>query len=87
MTGLVVWIGIVLAAVLVFYVIIARKLTRGGFGLAFLTTFHDWQPADKQEAIEITMDEKAAKKQAEQETGLPVGQRSMKGDTVPDELQ
>jgi hypothetical protein len=86
MTGLVVWTGIVLAAVLVFYVIIARKLTRGGFGPAFLTTFHDWQPADKQEAIEITMDEMAGKKRAEQESGLDVDQGSMRGDTVHHEL-
>jgi len=67
--GIVVWIGIVAAAALIFYVIIAGKLSGRGFGPAFLTVFHDWQPGDKQEAIEITMEEKAGKKQAEQQTG------------------
>ncbi|MBI5474574.1 MAG: hypothetical protein HY961_19730 [Ignavibacteriae bacterium] len=37
--------------------------------LAPLTAFHDFQPKDKQEAIEVVMEQKAGKKQFEQTTG------------------
>jgi len=69
MIGVAVWIGIVAAAAGVFYAIIGGKLSGRGFGPAFLTVFHDWQPRDKQEAITQTIEEKAGKKQAEQEAG------------------
>ncbi len=42
---------------------------RGGRGIATLTAFHDFQPKDKQKAIEYVMEEKAGKKMEEQENG------------------
>lgn len=42
---------------------------RGGRGIATLTAFHDFQPKDKQEAIEYVMEEKAGNKMEEQESG------------------
>jgi hypothetical protein len=34
-----------------------------------LTVYHDFQPKDKQEAIEIMMEKKAGKKMEQQESG------------------
>jgi hypothetical protein len=42
---------------------------KGGSGMATLTVFHDFQPKDKQDAIEIVMEQKAGKKLEEQESG------------------
>ena len=42
---------------------------KGGHGIATLTAFHDLQPKDKQNAIEIVMEQKAGKKLEEQESG------------------
>lgn len=86
MIGVVLWIGIVAAAAGVFSMIIGGKISGRGFGPAFLTVFHDWQPRDKQEAITQTIEEKAGKKQAEQGTGLTAGQ-SEKNKMEEDELQ
>jgi hypothetical protein len=55
------------------FLIIATKKRwiswKGGSGIATLTAFHDFQPKDKQHAIEIVMEQKARKKLEEQETG------------------
>lgn len=42
---------------------------KGGRGIANLTAFHDFQPKDKQRAIEIVIEQKAHKKMEEQGTG------------------
>ena len=55
------------------FLIIATKKRwvswKGGHGIASLTAFHDFQPKDKQTAIEIVMEQKAGKKIEEQESG------------------
>ncbi len=48
-------------------VIVMRPKGWGNF--ASLTVYHDFQPKDKQEAIEIVIEKKAGKKMEEQESG------------------
>jgi hypothetical protein len=48
-------------------VIVVRPKAWGDF--ASLTVYHDFQPKDKQEAIEIVMEKKAGKKMEEVESG------------------
>ncbi|MBU2471681.1 MAG: hypothetical protein KKF20_04675, partial [Bacteroidetes bacterium] len=45
-----------------------------GSPIASLTAFHDFQPKDKQEAIEIVIEQKAGKKWEEQESGKNIGE-------------
>jgi hypothetical protein len=67
-----IWFLIILA-VLVAFLIFATKRRwiswRGNHGIATLTAFHDFQPKDKQHAIEIVMEQKAGKKLEEQKSG------------------
>jgi len=66
------WLLIILVALAAFLVYATKKRWvswRGGSSMAFLTAFHDFQPKDKQEAIEYVMEEKAGKKMEEQESG------------------
>jgi len=63
---------IVLGAVAIFLVFATIKgwvRWKGGSPITSMTAFHDFQPKDKQEAIEYVMEEKAGKKMEEQESG------------------
>jgi hypothetical protein len=67
-----VWIGLVVVIFSAFLVFATKKRWiswKGGSGIATLTAFHDFQPKDKQHAIEIVMERKAGKKLEEQESG------------------
>jgi predicted Holliday junction resolvase-like endonuclease len=67
-----IWLLIILILVVVFLIYATKKRRvswRGSHGIATLTAFHDFQPKDKQEAIEYVMEEKARKKMEEQESG------------------
>ena len=48
-------------------ILIARR--KGSVNFASLTAYHDFQPKDKQEAVEIVMEKKAGKKMVEEESG------------------
>jgi hypothetical protein len=66
------WLLIILIAVAAFLVYATKRRWvswRGGSGISYLTAFHDFQPKDKQEAIEYVMEEKAGKKMEDQENG------------------
>jgi hypothetical protein len=66
------WLIIILVFVAAFFIYAAKKRWiswRGSGGISYLTAFHDFQPKDKQEAIEYVMEEKAGKKMEEQESG------------------
>jgi hypothetical protein len=66
------WLLIILVTLAAFMVYATKKRWvswRGGHGIATLTAFHDFQPKDKQEAIEYVMEEKAGKKMEEQDSG------------------
>jgi hypothetical protein len=66
-------LGLIGAGILVAFLVFATKKRwiswKGGSGIATLTVFHDFQPRDKQGAIEIVMEQKAGKKLEEQESG------------------
>ena len=50
-------------------VIVIVTKPKGWGNFASLTVYHDFQPKDKQEAIEIVMEKKAGKKMEELESG------------------
>ena len=60
--------------VLVVWMAASGKLSSGGSSAMSITAMHDMLPADKQEAIEIVMEEKAGKRWEEQETGEGKGE-------------
>jgi hypothetical protein len=63
---------IVLGAVAIFLTFATIKgwlRWKGGSPITSMTAFHDFQPKDKQEAIEYVMEAKAGKKIEEQERG------------------
>ncbi len=66
-----IWIIIIL--IVIAFLIYATKqgwiMWRGGRGIATLTAFHDFQPKDKQAAIEIVIEKQAGKKMEEQKSG------------------
>jgi hypothetical protein len=67
-----IWIALAVVAFSLFLVFATKKRWvswRGSRGIASLTVFHDFQPRDKQDAIEIVMEQKAGKKLEEQESG------------------
>jgi hypothetical protein len=63
---------LIAVGVLVGFLIVATKkrwVSWKDSGISMLTAFHDFQPKDKQHAIEIVMEQKAGKKLEEQESG------------------
>jgi hypothetical protein len=66
-----VWIGVVVVIVAAFLVFATKKrwVSWKDSGMSALTAFHDFQPKDKQHAIEIVMEQKAGKKLEEQDSG------------------
>ena len=68
-----IWVLILLGALILFLIFATIKgwvSWKGGSSpIASITAFHDFQPKDKQEAIEYVMEEKAGKKMEEQESG------------------
>jgi len=70
MIGFVVWILIILGAFATLLVIVNGTFSKKrGAGIATLTAFHDFQPKDKQEAVQEIVEQKAGKKMEEQKTG------------------
>lgn len=61
-------IGIGILVVLV-WAVATGQLKSSGPGGAALTSMHDFSPRDKQEAIEIIMEQKAGKRWEEQDSG------------------
>ena len=65
------WLIAAAVFIMAFLVFATRKhwISWKGGGIVSLTAFHDFLPKDKQEAIEIVMEQKAGKKLQEQESG------------------
>ena len=62
--------AMVLVLLALLWMIVTGRLSRGeGGGIASLTAFHDFQPKDGQQAVEIIIEQKAGKKVEEQSTG------------------
>ena len=59
--------GIALLMIIGIVVVIVKHKRWGNF--ASLTVYHDLQTRDRQDAVEIVMEEKAGKKMEEQESG------------------
>ncbi len=66
LSDIIVWAVIIGFAVLLFVGIIGGWLSDHNNNFAAVTFFHDVQPKDKQEAIEVVIEQKAGKKQFEQ---------------------
>lgn len=67
--GITIWAALIgLAAVLLFAIATGRMSGKGS-SAASITAFHDMQPSDKQNAIEIVIEQKAGKKMEEQKSG------------------
>jgi len=77
-----IWLLIIIGVIALILVVATIKgwvSWRGGRGIATITAFHDFQPKDKQEAIEIVIEKKAGKKWAEQESGKDKEGEAQKG--------
>jgi FtsZ-interacting cell division protein ZipA len=65
-------IGIgILSIVGLVWMIMKGSFTRGHSGFAPLTAFHDFQPKDKQDAVEVIIEEKAGKERFSQTSQGP----------------
>ena len=69
MIGILIWSAIIVGAVATLWVIVNGTFSKRGAGIATLTAFHDFQPKDKQEAVQEIVQQKAGKKMEEQKTG------------------
>jgi len=72
MTTEIITYSIIFLALTVFLIIATKKRWvswKGSSGIAHITVFHDFQPKDKQAAIEIIVEQKAHKQMEEQESG------------------
>ena len=63
----IIWAIIIAASALLFWGIVSGRLKSRGNGFAALTAFHDWQPEDKQKAIEIVIQRTAGFEQKRRE--------------------
>jgi hypothetical protein len=82
------WI-LITGCLLVLLIVISTKKGwvswRGGRGIATLTAFHDFQPRDKQEAIEVMIERKAGKQWESQKSGKGTGGGSPEGNVASPE--
>ena len=56
MIGFAVWTLIIIGAIVTLYVIVNGTFSKRGAAIATLTAFHDFQPKDKQEAVQEMID-------------------------------
>jgi hypothetical protein len=69
LSDILVWGLIICFAVMLVFGIVGDWFPHNGGNVASFTAFHDFQPKDKQQAIEVVMDQRAGKKQFEQTNG------------------
>ena len=67
--GIIIWAVMIGLAVILLFAIASGRMSNKGSSAASITAFHDMQPSDKQNAIEIIIEQKAGKKMEEQESG------------------
>jgi hypothetical protein len=68
----VIWYIVIICPIAVFLIYATRRrwiVWRGGRSIANLTAFHEFQTKNKQEAIEITIEQKAGKPWKSRESG------------------
>ena len=69
LTGIVIWVILIGLALLLLIAIAGGRMSGKGSNAASITAFHDMQPRDKQNAIEVIAEQKAGKKLEEQKSG------------------
>lgn len=69
LTGVIIWVILIGLALLLLIAIAGGQMSGKGSSAASITAFHDMQPRDKQNAIEVIAEQKAGKKLEEQESG------------------
>lgn len=65
----IIWAILIGLAVLLLYAIASGRMSGKGSNAASITAFHDMQPRDKQNAMEIVIEQKAGKKWGQQKSG------------------
>jgi hypothetical protein len=66
---IVVWTVLIAMAVLLAVAIVYNRMPHGDGSGAALTAFHDFQPKDKQKAVEMIIEERAGKRKDSQKSG------------------
>ena len=69
LTGVIIWATLIGLALLLLIAIAGGRMSGKGSSAASITAFHDMQPRDKQNAIEVIAEQKAGKKLEEQKSG------------------
>lgn len=69
MTGIIIWIVLIILAALLLWMIINNKMSDSGGSATGASVFSDFQNQEKRNAMETVIDEKAGKKRFEQESG------------------
>jgi hypothetical protein len=69
LTGIIIWVILIGLALLLLIAIAGGRMSGKGSSAASITAFHDMQPRDKQNAIEVIAEQKAGKKLEAQKSG------------------
>jgi hypothetical protein len=65
----IVWLILAAAAIALLLAIATGKMSGRGSNFAALTSFHDMQPKDRRDAIEVVVEKKAGKRWSSDESG------------------
>jgi hypothetical protein len=68
-TGVVIWAILIGLALWLLLAIASGRMSGKGSNAASITAFHDMQPRDKQNAIEVIVEQQAGKRLEEQKSG------------------
>lgn len=69
LTGVIIWVSLIGLALLLLLAIASGRMSGKGSSAASITAFHDMQPRNKQNAVEVIVEQKAGKKLEEQKSG------------------
>ncbi|HCV42323.1 MAG TPA: hypothetical protein DGH68_02480 [Bacteroidetes bacterium] len=69
LAGIVIWAVLIGLALWLLLAIAFGRMSGKGSTAASITAFHDMQPRDKQNAVEVIVEQKAGKKLEEQKSG------------------
>jgi hypothetical protein len=78
LTGVIIWAILIGLALFLLIAIASGRMSGKGSSAASITAFHDMQPRDKQNAIEVIAEQKAGKKLEEQKSGEGTDQEETK---------
>ena len=78
LAGIIIWVSLICLAGLLLLAIALGWMSGKGSSAASITAFHDMQPRDKQNAIEVSIEQKAGKRWEEQESGEGMDEEGLK---------